>query len=404
MTPAKRRQYGTGSITQRKSDGLWIGRFDAGWTENDTRRRITVSAKTKSECAAKLKERIRQHEAGRSADVDPRKTVRAWADEWLPMREKKLRPTTYTTDAGAVRKWIIPTLGHRRLHELAPADLRALEAAIRNPDQPGGARTSTTALHAHKTLLSMLKAAVVEGHHIAPGIFKADKPSKALHDRTEIPLDGALRMLKVISQRDDADRWMSAMLNGMRQGESLGLTWDCIDLDMRQIDVSWQLQTLPYRIDGDPTSGFRVPDRFEARHLTASFHLTRPKTAHGTRILPIVPWMARALERRKAAWEPNPWGLVWTSPTGRPIRDEDDRAQWYAIQDAADVRHPSGRHYYLHETRHTVVSLLMRAKVPRYEIEAIVGHAALVATYVHIDDTQTRAALETLAETFQLEG
>jgi len=396
--PQRRRQYGTGTITQRKSDGLWVGRFDAGWTSNNTRRRITVSAKTRAECAARLKERQRQYEESRSAtNLDPRETVRSWSEKWLPMRQKKSRPTTYTTDAGTVRKWIVPTLGHRRLAELNPGDLRNLEATIR-----AAGRTSTTALHAHKTLLSMLKAATVEGHRIAPGVMVAPKPTKALHDRTEIPLDDALAILRVIGQRDDADRWLSAMLNGMRQGESLGLTWACVLFDTNQIDVSWQLQTLPYNVKGDRTSGFRLPDNFEARHLTAQFHLTRPKTAHGTRMIPLVPWMRQALERRREIWQPNPWDLVWVSPTGRPIRDEDDRARWHAIQDEAGVKHPSGRHYHLHETRHTVVSLLMRAGERQHVIEAIVGHAVLVSTYVHIDDTQTRNALEGLAATLHL--
>lgn len=397
MAP-KRRQYGTGSITQRKADGLWIGRFDAGWTQNNTRHRITVSAKTKAECATRLKERIRQHEENEAAsNLDPRETVRSWSEKWLPMRQRKSRPSTYTTDAGAVRKWIVPTIGHRRLTELNPSDLRALERAIRD-----AGRTSTTALHAHKTTLTMLKAAIVEGYRIAPGVMAAPKPAKALHDRTEIPIEDAYRLLAVIATRDDADRWLSAMLNGMRQGESLGLTWDCVDFDARQLDISWQLQTLPYNVKGDPAAGFRLPDGFAARHLTGSFHLTRPKTAHGTRVIPLVPFMYDALERRRAIWEPNPWDLVWTSPTGRPIRDEDDRERWYAIQDEAGVLHPSGRHYYLHETRHTMISLLARAGVPRHVIEAVVGHAALVATYLHVTDAETRQALEGLSSTLRL--
>ncbi|MCB1240271.1 MAG: hypothetical protein KDB30_11430 [Tetrasphaera sp.] len=57
------------------------------------------------------------------------------------MHATRVRPTTYTTDSGAIRKWIVPTLGHRRLADLTPADTRALRKAI-----TAAGRSTTTAL------------------------------------------------------------------------------------------------------------------------------------------------------------------------------------------------------------------------------------------------------------------
>ena len=75
----KRRPHGTGSISQRK-DGLWVARVDAGWTAQGTRRRVTVSSKSKSECQRKLKELQRKMAAGDvPAPKSARVTVRAWA-------------------------------------------------------------------------------------------------------------------------------------------------------------------------------------------------------------------------------------------------------------------------------------------------------------------------------------
>jgi hypothetical protein len=245
MPPRRRAQYGTGTKPARRSDGLWVARFEAGWTADGKRRRVVVSAKTEAACKVKLKDRQREFAADQSTGLNVRETVKSWSETWLPRHARKVRPTTYATDAGAVRKWIVPTLGHRRLSDLTPGDLRKLEDAIRT-----AGRTSTTALHAHKTLLTMLKAAVVEGHHVPDRVMLAPKPTKAANDRTSIPLAEAWRLLDVIGKRDDAPRWVSALLQGMRQGESLGLTWGAVDLDRGIIDVSWQLQALPYLAHG----------------------------------------------------------------------------------------------------------------------------------------------------------
>jgi ribosomal protein L34 len=77
----------------------------------------------------------------------------------------------------------------------------------------------------------------------------------------------------------------------MRPAEVRGLTWDRVDLEAATLDISWQAQTLPYNIARDRSSGFRVPVGYTARHLVDSWHLTRPKTRSGKRVIPIVPWM-----------------------------------------------------------------------------------------------------------------
>jgi len=384
MTPPKpRAPYGSGTKPAQRADGLWVARIEAGWTATGTRRRITVSAKTEAECKRRLKAKQIELASGKAHGVNARETVKSWSETWLPRHAKKVRPTTYTTDAGTVRKWIVPTLGHRRLADLNPGDLRKLEDTIR-----GAGRSSTTALHAHTILKVMLKAAIVEGHTIAPGMLIAPKPAKARNDRGALPIDQALAVIDVVTRRDDAPRWVASLLNGMRQGEALGLTWDRIDLDTNTLDVSWQLQWLEV--------GGQRPDRWEEIHLTGRAHLTRPKTSAGERVIPIVPWMRAALEVARENWTPNPWNLVWTDD-GQPIRDDEDRATWHAIQAEAGVKHPSGRPWHGHEMRHTTATLLLEAGVDRAVIEAILGQSVLVDAYLHVRQEPARKALEAVA-------
>ena len=401
--PKPRAAYGSGAKPYHRADGMWVARIEGGWTADGKRKRIPVSAKTEAECKRRLKAKQRELAQGREHGLSVRETVKSWAETWLPRHAQKVRPTTFTTDRGTVNKWIIPTIGHRRLADLTPADLRRLRDTITD-----AGLSTTTALHAHKTLLTMLKAAIVEGHHVPERVLLAPKPGKATNDRTALPIDEAWRIIGLAGEGGDGSRWAAALLQGMRQSEVLGLTWDRVHLAdtlaESYIDVSWQLQELPYLVARDPSSGFRTPDGFQARHLTGAQHLTRPKTSKGQRVIPVTRWMRAVLEATREAWTPNPYGLVWADPNGRPIRPEDDRKRWHALQDAANVRHPSGRHYHVHEARHTTATLLLAAGVDRSVIEAILGQVVLVESYLHIGRAQMLDALEKITGPLAIEG
>jgi integrase len=400
-----RRDYGSGTI-YRRDDGLWVGRIEAGTTTRGTRRRITVSAKTEAACRAKLKERHREilRNGVPASGVDIRATVKSWAEKWLPVHATKARPKYYATDASIVRKWIIPTIGHRRLTDLTPADVRAVRTAI-----VSAGRSTTTAHAAHGTLMRMLRAARAENHEVPIRVLEVDAPGKASNDRDAIAVDHALLLLAEAMRNGGGHRWVAAILQGMRQGEVLGLTWECVDLERGVIDVSWQKQELPYIDPKDHSKGFLVPDDHESRHLTGATHLTRPKTSHGQRVIPLVPFMHAALTELRKTWVPNPWGLVFADVDTRyrgdriiPLRAEKDRAHWYTLQERVGVAHPAGRPYLVHEARHTTATLLLEAGVDPIHIEAILGHAELVKAYLHVSTDSTRAALGRVADRLNL--
>jgi integrase len=208
-----------------------------------------------------------------------------------------------------------------------------------------------------------------------------------------------MKILAVAAVRPDSSRWVAALVEGLRPAEALGLTWDMIDLDAETMTLAWQLKALPYREFRNPDSGFRIPRGFESRHLGGAYHLVRPKTRAGNRVIPLVPWLVDALGSWAVRGPSSSSGLVWPRDNGTPRSAEVDRREWYQIAEQADVTVtlPNGRtrRPLLYEARHTAATLLLANGIDETTIKAVLGHSSVVSTqsYLHTDRTRTRAAL-----------
>lgn len=380
---------------EHKCKGRWVGTYEAGWTKRGTRRRPKVTAATERGARQKLLAAIRKAEEAEAPSTGGKPTVKRWADVWLEETKDSLRPKSWATDRSQVNNWIVPAIGHRRLDQLGPADVRAVHRAMRDA---GGAPSSIR--RAHAVLAKMLKDAILSGHKVPQGALLVDGPDVGDAGRDAIPLADALKILAVASERPDASRWVAALLQGMRPAECLGLTWDAVDLEAGTLTISWQLQALPYKVARDRASGFRVPIGHEARQLAGATHLTRPKTSAGWRVVPLVPWMAAALVAWRASAPASPYGLVWPGMEGADARATQDRDTWRELLAAAKV----AEEHDLYAARHTTATLLRMARVDDETIKAIMGHASILSTqaYLHTDTTRTRAALEQIAGRLQL--
>lgn len=407
MAARRRRQYGTGSVT-RRADGRWLGRIDAGFTPEGRRRVRSVVRATEADAKRALSALARDIESG-DVSISPQTTVKSWCEEWLPRQRERVRPAAWNADRSAVRQWIIPTIGRRRLTDLTPADLRQLDATVLD-----AGRARSTALRVHATLMGALKAASLEGHAVPARIFQVPPPAQAASDREGPTVEQAVKLLKAAEADPRRSRWVAALLQGMRQGECIGLTWELVDLERGLIDVSWQLQALPYAHGcGDTPCGrkrgvdcprhhFAVPVGYEHEQVHLRWHLVRPKTASGRRIMPLLPWMVTALKQWRESAPTS--RLVWPAADGKPITPRADLAAWHELQTVAGVEHPAGRPFHLHEARHATATILMALGVDTQVIIAILGHASILSTraYQHADLEMMRTALEGVAERLQL--
>jgi integrase len=435
MSKDKRRNYGSGSVFQRcelqagcpplvpglpdpktgkptmvrpvhqPCRGRWVANIEAGWTRRGTRRRITVYGKTEAEAKQKLRDKQRKINTEGLPTADPatakKTTVKSYAEAWLERIVTEVRPGSYNADRGAVTNWIIPTIGQKRFENLTPGDIRAVAKAQRD-----AGKSTSTALRTHATLTKLLKAALLDGHTVPARVLQVERPTPAKSDRDAMEVGDALAVLEQASKLEHGSRWVAALLQGMRQGECLGLTWPLVDLDAEipTFDISWQLQPLPYRDKKDRSKGFRVPDGFDARQLEGRLHLVRPKSEQSQRIIPLVPWMVSALRAWREVAPPSPHRLVWPRADGGPASAAQDLEEWKALQCEAGVGHPAGRWYGTHEARHTTATLLLEAGIDPEVIKAILGHSSIVTSrlYMHVNHTLTQQAMEKVATRLQL--
>ena len=204
--------------------------------------------------------------------------------------------------------------------------------------------------------------------------------------------------------RPGASRWVAALIEGLRPAEALGLTWEMVDLEAETMTLAWQLKALPYIEFRQPESGFRVPRGFESRQIHGAYHLVRPKTRAGSRVIPLVPWLVEELSAWADCAPTSPHGLVWPRDDGAPRSAEQDRRHWYDIVEEAkvEVTLPDGtrRRPLLYEARHTAATLLLANGVDETTIKAVLGHSSVPSTqsYLHTDRARTRAALSVSAE------
>jgi integrase len=394
MSKDKRRQYGSGSVSQRKSDGRWVGALMAGWSADGKRRRLTVTAHTEAECKRKLDRlKAQTNRDGISEHASRNYTVKTWSEQWLQIVIHRVRPKTYATNVSTVKHWIVPVIGTKRLDHLNAGDLRrVVDNAREKGHLPSGIR-------ARVVLLTMLKAAQREGIHVPANAFLSEAPTRSDSTRGPMPIEDARAVLTVAAGVEDGSRWIAALHTGARQNELLGLTWDRVDFAAGTIDISWQLQQVPY-VSGR-SGPLRIPDGFEYKRLYESTCLVRPKSKKGRRVIPMTATLAEALRD----WYANGWrsehNLVWprgvNDPRGR--KPHPDRQQWYDIQALAGVKRDDGEPYQLHECRHTAATIMLTNGASPEVIKEIMGHAAVLMTmtYAHVSRSLTTQAVASLS-------
>lgn len=420
MVEANRSKKGSGSVYQRASDKRWCEALPLATYDGVRRRKVvTISpyddnGKLLTEARAKkilnaktlpMKRELMLHGDIPTAGT----TLSTWIDKWFTeISVKKIRSKSAASYRGLIDLHIKPAIGNVQVANLTPAHVRRVTAAME-----AKGLSSTSARQAYQVLSTALEYAHREGLVVKNVAKLVDPPRRAKTQLAILTAADGLKVLQSVTEDRLGPRWAAALLTGARQGELLGLELDRVGEDL---DLSWQLQRLIWSHGcGDKCGnkrGIDCPDRrmvfpngSEHRQVGTGLWLTRPKSSAGWRIIPLVDPLRSIIERRVevAATEPNPHGLLWTSPKldGSPIDPREDSREWHAVLDRAGVPQVP-----LHAARHTTASLLLKAGVPMEVIRKILGHstAAMSASYMDVDREQLKLALTNMSALMAVEG
>lgn len=225
------------------ADGRWQAKVTVGRTRDGRLDRRKREGKTVAEVREKLRKLLREVDAGRKPAKGRPPTLAEWLNTWItdiaPYGQRALRPQTIRSYQAVVKTWIVPELGGIPITDLEPDDLDRLYAVMRK-----AGREESYALKAHYVLRRALGVAMRRGKIGQNVALLVDPPGGSEGDRTPLPRPVVKRALEVALTRRNGVRWALGMATGLRQGETLGLTWDHVDLDAGLIYREWQLQRI----------------------------------------------------------------------------------------------------------------------------------------------------------------
>lgn len=341
-------------------------------------------------------------------------TLAEYLTRWLAeVVEPNLEPATYAYYETMARLYILPGLGSKHVEGLQVADVQAWLnklartcqccAQAKDAARPkelqrccavgaccGDSPSRRTVQAARNTLRAALNHAKASDGLVsrnAAAFVKVPTPPKRRRRGSVWSVEEASRFLS--SAREDADPLYAAyvliLVNALRRGEVLGLTWSGTDLDHGELDARWQLQRVRGQLIHKQRAGSGASNADERLPMpdicSAALKLRRDE-------------QDVAREQAGGRWQPS--DLVFTTRWGTPIEPRNFNRSFDARCAKAGV--PRIR---VHDTRHTCASLLAALDVQPRMAMRILRHAQISMTievYTEVPDDVTHAALRKLAE------
>lgn len=370
---AKKNANGAGTIRQR-SDGRWEARYTVGF-DTGTGKQIqkSVYGKTQKEVRQKLAQVTAEIDKG--AYTEPSKmTVASWLRIWLSEYTGNVKPFTLRAYQDRINLHVIPALGAVKLSSLSAPMVQKFINGLGKEHDGKKALAPKTIKNIHGVLhKALLQAVLLEYLRTNP----ADHCTLPRIERAEIkPLDNEKSSDFLTTAAGDKYYavFLIDMFTGLRQGEILGLTWDCIDWSTRTITVKQQLQRE------------KKPD--------GVYYLTSLKNDKTRQIQAAKTVMDALRERRREQaleriaagidWRPDIDNLVFTNEFGEHISHTTVRKHFKQI--VSKIGMPEAR---FHDLRHTYAVASIQNGDDVKTVQENLGHFSASFTldvYGHVTD------------------
>jgi len=333
---------------------------------------------TKKEAERAMHEYIRELEKGYYV-TDSKITINEWIDTWLDVYiTPNVSPTTLSRYQGMIKRYIKPIIGSMQVQNLNTLAVQAWVNGLKTSPSSGKPMAAATIKHAYHVLKGSMDKAVLAGiisRTPCAGIMlpKGQKKAAVIYNEAQIhQLIGAAKGTEMELVID-----MELCL-GLRRGELLGLWWQDIDWDKKQVHI--------------------VRNRVVVNGKSV---VKEPKTANSVRIIDMPDQLVQKLRKHKLTCTGNRMRLgsaytdsdyIIVHPDGRPIYPEYLSQMLTKLQKKANL--PQCR---FHDLRHLCATIMLLQGVNVKVAQERLGHKDISTTmniYSHVLPSSARDAAE----------
>ncbi len=370
MPQSKKSTSGMGSIRKitREVNGKTYTYYEARYTagfDPGTGKQIqrSITDKSKKVVAQKLRAAMAELDAG-TYKAPCKMTVAQWLDIWVAEYLNSVKPLTKHNYNKQVQKHFKPALGAVRLDAL---DTHTIQRFYNSLSASG--LSPKTVKNLHGILHCALQQAIACDYLSRNPADACKLPKVTKPEIKPLEPEEIARLLKEAEQDDYCNLFIVAMFTGMRQGELLGLAWECVDFNSGIITVKQQLQCK----DGD-------------------YFLETPKSGKNRTILP-APIVIDALRNQRqrqqieqaqagSIWN-NQFNLVFTDALGKYLVRRTVVKHFKKISQRAGISDDAR----FHDLRHSFAVSSLYAGDDIKTVQANLGHATAQFTldvYGHV--------------------
>jgi integrase len=362
-----RRSNKEGSITERPS-----GRFQAQISIDY--QRFCKTFDTRAEATRWLRGFLTQIDLGLSSSGAKMK-LNDYFNEWLEWKRQEVKEKTWQQYSSLISRYILPSLGEKKLMELRPLEIQQLYSSLRN-DGISPRKIQLTHSILHGALERALQLGLLHRNPAAV-VTRPKVPTKEMQI---LSLDQAQKFLQVASEHRLYALFRLALLGGLRLGELLGLQWKDVDWASSELHVNRQSQ----------------------RKTGGGIELSRPKTQRSVRKIQVGNATLKALmqhytdQQRHFGTDPGWDHHIFVSLEGKPLRASGVQKAFKKLLDQSEL--PKIR---FHDLRHTAASLLLGKGLPVLEVSRRLGHSrasTTLDTYAHLVPGMKSDAVDQLDE------
>ena len=237
----KRAANGQGSISQR-ADGRYKIDVSLGYNPTTGKAiRKSVYGWTQDEALAKAQKL--KVSANDGVFTEPSKlTVGQWLDIWHKEYLGNVKPDTASQYEMYIRVRIKPHLGRVKLSALSPHAVQATYNALQRGTDNQKPLSAKSVRNVHGILHSALEKALTLGYIQRNPTKGCTLPRVEKKEMAVIKDSDVTRFIDAIKGHPFELVYLMDMFTGLRQGEILGLTWGCVDLNKGTAYIKQQLK------------------------------------------------------------------------------------------------------------------------------------------------------------------